>query len=234
VVAAQGDTLTPPLPIDPQEAQAQQSKLFPKAVWEKPENPYKVLYADQVVHGVLTTEISSDIPGIFRIKTTEPVMDRWGHGHEILPVDTAFLGRQQGQANFGQTRIPSQIYMAILPNGTAIQWQNGQAGDALGQAGISANVDNHYLKLFMGVGLQALLNVGTRVPFGSPGPGQVQQNLPQEFAQDASQGVNQAGQRILAQQFAVRPTLTQEFAYPVTISFADNVSFQTQAITVKK
>jgi type IV secretion system protein TrbI len=236
VVAPSGDVLQPPLPEDPREKERemQQSKLFPRAVWETPADPYRVLYADQLVNGVLSTGINSDIPGTIRIKVTEPVMDRWGHGHTIIPVDTTFLGQQQGTTNFGQTRIPAQITMAILPNGTAIQWKNGQASDALGRAGIPADVDNHYVKLFVGVGLQALLNIGVRVPFGSPGAGQFQQNLPQEFAQDAAQGVTQAGQRIITQQFSVKPTLTQEFGYAVSISFSENVSFMTRPDVIKK
>lgn len=228
----QGDILQPPLPHDPKEDEQQQSKLFPKAVWEKPANRYRVLYADQIVKVQVAQDINSDFPGVYRLKVTEAVEDRWGQGHVIVPVDTTFMAKQQGQSNFGQTRIPSQVYMGIFPDGTAVSWNTGQVGDEMGASGLPANVDNHYAKLFLGVGLQALLNVGTRLPFGSPSG--FQQNLPQEFAQDATQGMSQAGQRIITQQFQVRPTLTQETGYPATIQFLENVSFQTQPVTIRK
>jgi type IV secretory pathway VirB10-like protein len=231
VVASRGDIAAPPFPEDPK-TKDQPSKLFPKATWEKPKDPYKILYADQVVQGQLTQNISSDFPGTVRIKVTQAVEDRWGHGHVLVPIDTTFIGQQQGATNFGQTRLPVQITQAIFPDGTAVQWQKGQVGDAMGANGIPADVDNHYGKLLLGVGLQALLSIGVRAPFGSTQG--FQQNLPQEFAQDASQGVNQAGQRIIQQQFSVKPTLSQEHGFPVTISFLENVSFQTEAILVKQ
>jgi type IV secretory pathway VirB10-like protein len=231
MAAPRGDIVQPPFPEDPK-AKDQQSKLFPKAVWEKPKDPYKILYADQVVQGQLTQNISSDFPGTVRIKVTQAVEDRWGHGHVLVPIDTTFIGQQQGNTNFGQTRLPVQITQAIFPDGTAVQWSKGQVGDAMGANGVPADVDNHYGKLLLGVGLQALLSIGVRAPFGSTQG--FQQNLPQEFAQDASQGVNQAGQRIIQQQFSVKPTLSQEHGFPVTISFLENVSFQTEAILVKQ
>jgi type IV secretory pathway VirB10-like protein len=231
VVASRGDIAAPPFAEDPK-TKDQPSKLFPKATWEKPKDPYKILYADQIVQGQLTQNISSDFPGTVRIKVTQAVEDRWGHGHVLIPLDTTFIGQQQGATNFGQTRLPVQITQAIFPDGTAVQWQKGQVGDQMGANGVPADVDNHYGKLLLGVGLQALLSIGVRAPFGSTQG--FQQNLPQEFAQDASQGVNQAGQRIIQQQFSVKPTLSQEHGFPVTIAFLENVSFQTEAILVKQ
>jgi type IV secretion system protein VirB10 len=230
----QGDILTPPFPEDAkeQEAQARSSKLFQKAVWERPADPYKILYADQLVHGLLMTNLDSDIPGTVRIKTTEPVEDRWGHGHTIIPVDTTFLGRQEGATTYGQQRLPAQIVMAIFPDGSAVNWNKGQAGDALGASGIPARVDNHYAKALLGVGLAAVLHIGVRAPFGSTSG--FQPNLPQEFAQEATQGVSQQAQEVLRQQFAVRPTLTQEQGYPVSISFSENVSFMTQPTLIRQ
>ncbi len=230
----QGDTLAPPFNEDAKEkeGEGQPSKLFTKATWEKPANPYKVLYADQIVQGLLMQGIDSDIPGTIRIKVVEAVKDRWGHGHEILPFDTTFIGKQEGQTAYGQTRIPVQIYMGILPNGTAIKWNNGQAGDAEGASGIPAKVNNHLGKLIIGAGISAVLNIGVRAPFGSTSG--FQPNLGQEFAQDATQGINQNLQPALRQQFAVRPTLTQAYGYPVTISFLENVSFMTAPGIVKQ
>lgn len=228
---ASADLLKPPAD-DSKDQDKQPSKLFPKAVWEKPADPYKILYWDQIINGQLVQDIQSDTPGLFRIKATEDTMDRWGHGHTIIPVDTTFLGRQEGNAQFGQSVIPANITAAIFPDGSAIQWNKGQAGSAMGAAGIPANVNNHWLQLFVGVGIQALLNVGTRAPFGSVQG--FQQNLPQEFAQDAAQGINRQAERAVQQKFILPPTLSQHTGYPVTIQFGENVSFQTPAPVISK
>src|SRR4029077_16034518 len=204
-------TLEPPLKDDPQAA-GQPSKLFQPAAWERPKDPYKVLYWHQRVQGQLAQDLRSDIPGVFLIKTTEPVMDPWGHGHTIIPLDTYWLGKQEGQAAVGQEVIPATILAANFPDGSSFAWDQGQVGSTTGANGIPANVDNHWFKLFLGVGLQALLNYSVRAP--QPlGVGQVQQpGGPQDLAQDLTRGANQAGQQLL-QRFNVRPTLSQDFAY---------------------
>lgn len=209
------------------------SRLFPQAVWEEPADKYKILYADQLVPCQLTTNINSDIPGLVLCKVTQAVEDRWGHGHTIIPVDTVFLGATSGKTDFGQERLPVSIGMAIFPDGKSVAWDKAQMGDEMAAAGVPASVDNHYVKLFIGVGLQALLNVGVRYAAGSPGVGQYQPTLPQEFAEQAARGINQAGQRIL-QQFIVKPTLTQDHGFPTTIQFGQNVSFQTKPGLVAK
>jgi type IV secretory pathway VirB10-like protein len=233
VVVPSGDILQPPLPEDPadKERAEAQSKLFPKAVWEVPADPYRVLYMDQLVQVQLYTNINSDFPGTVQLKATEAVMDRWGHGHVVIPLDTTFIAQQQGQTTYNQERVPVSVTHAILPNGTTIKWVKSQAGDVMGANAIPAEVDNHYGKLLLGVGLQAVLNIGLRVPLGSTSG--FQPNLGQEFAQEATQGINQAGQRLLSQ-FQVRPTLTQYHGFPATISFSENVSFQTKPEVIKK
>jgi len=231
----QGDILTPPFPEEPDgegKRGGRHSALFPQAMWETPADPTKVLYADQVVQGLLMQSLNSDIPGTVRVKATETVYDRFGQRKVLIPMDTTFLGRQDGQAQYGQERLPVTITMAILPDGTAIQWKSGQAGDATGATGIPAKVNNHYGSVILGAGLSALLNIGTRVPFGSTA--NFQQNLPQEFAQDTAQSLGQSAQGIVNRQLTVSPTLTVKYATPVTLQFGENVSFQTKPIVVTK
>ena len=229
----QGDVLTPPFPEekDP-EGRGRQSTLFPQATWETPADPTKVLYADQVVQGLLMHNLNSDIPGTVRIKATETTYDRFGQGKVLIPADTTFLGRQEGKPQYGDERVPVVITMAILPNGTAIQWKSGQAGDAAGATGIPGKVNNHYGSVILGAGLSALLSVGTRAPFGSTS--NFQQSLPQEFAQDAAQSMGNSAQRIVERELSLSPTITAKYATPITLQFGENVSFQTKPITVHK
>jgi type IV secretory pathway VirB10-like protein len=55
----------------------------------------------------------------------------------------------------------------------------------------------------------------------------------QQVRDQATNGVNQQGQQLL-RQFNVRPTLTQNEGFPVTVSFPQNVSFQTVPIIASK
>jgi type IV secretion system protein VirB10 len=228
----QGDILTPPFPEEKDGGRSRQSTLFPQAIWETPADPTKVLYADQVIHGLLMQALNSDIPGTVRVKATETTYDRFGQGKVLIPMDTTFVGRQEGKPQYGDERVPVTITMAILPNGTAIQWKSGQTGDATGAAGIPGKVNNHYGSIMLGAGLSALLNVGTRAPFGSTQ--NFQQNLPQEFAQDTAQSLGQSAQDIVRRELSIGPTITAEYATPVTLQFGENVSFQTKPLLVTR
>ena len=215
--AIQGNVLAAPLPVEA--ADTQPSKLFPKAVWEKPQDPTKVLYADQIINGLLMQDLNSDAPaGTIRIKVTQDVVDRWGLGHVLIPLDSTFLGTMEGSARYGQSRIPGAINMVILPNGTAVQLSKSQAGDAMGAAGIPADVNNHYGALILGAGIQMMLNIGTRAVAGSTTG--FNPTLEQEFAQDVARGVNRLGQQVTQRELQRSPTLSQDYGYPVTIQFA--------------
>ena len=200
----QGDVLTPPFPEEKDaEGRGRQSALFPQAIWETPADPTKVLYADQVVQGLLMQSLNSDIPGTVRVKATETVYDRFCRARCSSRWIPPSWGARRGKPQYGEERVPVTITMAILPNGTAIQWKSGQAGDAAGAAGIPAKVNNHYGSVILGAGLSALLNIGTRAPFGSTA--NFQQNLPQEFAQDTAQSLGQSAQGIVNRALNVAP-----------------------------
>ena len=138
----------------------------------------------------------------------------------------------EGSARYGQSRIPGAISMVILPNGTAVQLSKSQAGDAMGAAGIPANVDNHYGALILGAGIQMMLNIGTRAVAGSTTG--FTPTLEQEFAQDVARGVNRLGQQVTQRELQRSPTLSQDYGFPVTVQFAENISFQSQPIVVSK
>ena len=128
----QGNLLSAPLPLEKGETEA--SKLFPKAVWERPKDPTKVLYADQIINGLLQQDLNTETPGMLRIKVTQAVSDRWGLGHILLPVDASLLAITEGTLRYGQKRVPAAVTMGILPDGTAIHFSKGQAGGCDGRS----------------------------------------------------------------------------------------------------
>ena len=227
------DVMAPPFAVEEHEGdKGKESKLFQPAVWEQPADPTKILYADQVVHGLLMQNVNSDIPGTVRIKVSEDVKDRWGQGHVLLPMDTTFVGKQEGTTAQGQTLIPITVGMAILPSGAAILFDGGQVGDAGGATGLPGDVNGHYGKLVGGALLSALVNIGVRAPFGSTQG--YNPSLSQEYSKDAANSLGQSMQEILKRELATRPTITQKHSYPVTVAFTKNVSFQTGPTIVKK
>ena len=102
----------------------------------------------------------------------------------------------------------------------------------MGAAGIPATVDNHYGALILGAGIQALLSIGTRAVAGSTTG--FNPTLEQEFAQDVARSINRSGNQIVQRELQRSPTLTQDYGYPVTIQFSENISFQSQPTVVSK
>jgi hypothetical protein len=86
--------------------------------------------------------------------------------------------------------------------------------------------------LLLSAGISAALSVGARLPFGSTQ--NYQPSLQQEFARDVGQNLNSSAQEIVKRELRRNPTITAVHAYPVTVSFAKNISFMSDPIEVSK
>ncbi len=206
--------------------------LFPPAVWATPADPTRVLYSSQRLQGLLLTSINTDIPGDIVIIVTEPVEDKFMQGQVLVPQYTVLLGSQDGQIKYGQARVPAKFHKMELPNGTDVAFE-GNAGDRTGASGIPGKVDNHWPQVILGAGISAILSIGSQVTFGGSTQG-YNPTLEQQFAREFGQGLNQAGQKVVERELKRNPTITQKYGYAVTVSFRDNISFQSEPIIVRK
>ena len=223
----------PPFPVE-DEKRDKESKahgLFPQAVWATPKHPERVLYQDQLVHGVLLADFNSDTPGTMLVLVTQQVEDRWGQGAVLIPQYAVLVGKPQGALTYGKSTLQVPITSGIWPDGTAVEL-DGQIGTSRGAAGLTGKIDNHMDKVLVGTVLTALLNIGVRVPFGNTES--YNPSLPQEFSRDFAQGLSQAGQAVIQRQLNVNPTLTQTHGYAVSVAFNRNISFMSQPIMVSK
>lgn len=229
-VAPDPDTLHEAVAESPREKAAH--ALFPKASWARPEDPTRVLYPSQIVNGVITHAVNSDEPGLIRILVTEEITDKFGQGVVLLPQGTQLLGTQASATEYGQERLGISLKLAELPDGTLIDVSKAKLGDDGGASGVSGSVNNHYGKLFLGVGLSALLNIGARNVGGNSGS--FQPTVQQDLARDVGSGVNSAGQRIIQRELQVRPTITIEAGTSVTLQLLEPLNLQTAPAVVRQ
>jgi type IV secretory pathway VirB10-like protein len=224
----------PPFPVPKDEAQGQgqgeAAGLFPKAVWARPLDPTKVLYAQQVINGVLASNVHSQHAGIIRILVTEQVEDRWGQGNVLIPQYTVLLAKSD-KVEFGQERLGISITAAEFPDGTRAVFK-GQAGDAGGALGLPGDVDNRWGNIIASAGISALLSIGSRIPAGNT-QGYFP-SLGQEVSRDVAQSVNQAGQRVVQRELDVSPIIRLKYGDPVSVQLLEPISFQTPPVITTK
>jgi type IV secretion system protein VirB10 len=219
-----------PLPQDETQGDGQGAALFPKAVWARPLDPTKVLYAQQIITGVLASNVHSQHVGVLRIIVTEQVEDRWGQGNVLIPQYTVLLAKSE-KVEFGQERLGVSITAAEFPDGTRAVFK-GQAGDAQGALGLKGDLDNRWGNIIASAGISALLSIGSRIPTGQ------QQgyfpSLGHEVSRDVAQSVNQSGQQVVRRELDVSPIIRLKYGDPVSVQLLEPISFQTPpALTTK-
>lgn len=85
-------------------------------------------------------------------------------------------------------------------------------GDAIGQSGLSDEVNNHWGQLFKAAIVTTLLSVGSEA-----GTSQSENNLAQAIRSGASNGFAMVGNRLIDRSLNVQPTLTDRPGLPFTL-----------------
>jgi type IV secretory pathway VirB10-like protein len=230
-----GDILTPPFADEEGEKggakQPKVSKLFPQATWERPVDPTRVIYASQLLQGLLEQSVISGEASTVRIRLTETLYDKFGQLRVLLPLDTRILGTAEGAVKFGQSRLSIQVQKAELPDGTDLLLA-GKLGDSDGRVGVPGDVNNHIPQLILATVITSALSIGAQASAGS-----VQgynPTLEQQFATDISRGINSAGQQVVKRALDVTPTIAIPAQVPVTIQLQNNISLQTAPTIVRR
>jgi type IV secretion system protein VirB10 len=235
-VSQQGSVQEPPFPLPKEQeegGQGRSSKLFPRAQWERPDDPTRVIYRSQVLNGILQNSIDSSNPGLVRILLTEQVEDRFGQGRVLLPQYTVLLGQQDGKVVFGQKRVAIQIEAAELVDGTVLSFQKPtKVGDQLGANAVPGTVDNRWGNVILSAGISALLSIGSRIPAGNQEG--FAPTLGQDVSQDLSRSLNQSGQQIVKRELDVSPIITIPYGTPVTIQLGENINLMTPPTLIRK
>lgn len=207
------------------------SQLFPPATWERPARPEYVLYASQLIHCLLEQAVVTGENSTVRCRVTETVYDKFGQLQPLIPMDSIVMATAEGTVRRGQNRVRMKVDKVELPDGTDLGMA-AKVGDAAGAVGVRGKVDNKYGQVILATLLSTALSVGARVAGGNSDS--YQPTIQQEFGREASQGFNQAGQRIVNEAINIQPVISLEAQTPVTIQLDRNISLQTKPVIVHK
>lgn len=176
-----------------------------------PVSPY-VLQAGTVIAGALNTKISSDLPGQITGHVTQNVYDSPTGRYLLIPQGSLLFGAYNSGISFGQQRTQIIWTRLIFPNGDSLVLEKLPGGDAIGQSGLSDEVNNHWGQLFKAAIVTTLLSVGSEA-----GTSQSENNLAQAIRSGASNGFSMVGNRLIDRSLNVQPTLTDRPGLPFTV-----------------
>jgi type IV secretion system protein VirB10 len=189
-----------------------------------------VIYASQIVQGMLEQAIRTGQDGTIRVRVTETLYDKFGQLEPLMPLHSLILGKVEGASvKPGQTTVPITVTKVELPDGTDLPL-TGKMGSATGLSGVPGHVDNRSPEVVLTAILTAVTSIGTRSITGSPSG--FQPNLGQEFTADAAQSLSRSGQKIVERSLSIDPVITIEAQTPVTIQLDKNISLQSAPVIV--
>lgn len=170
-----------------------------------------------LVPGVLETAINSDLPGMLRAVVSADVYS-FDQSSVLIPRGTRLIGQYRSGVAIGQTRAFVVWTRLITPAGFSMQI--GSPGtDALGQAGVTGTVDEHFFKRF---GAALLLSI-----VGSAG--QAAANAADDGGSDIT--INAAGDAsrvaeiALSNRVNIPPTIKVRQGTPIRIFVAKDLDF---------
>ena len=153
----------------------------------------------------MITGINSDPPGQILGQVSQRVFDTATGGTVLIPQGTKVLGTFDSRVVYGQERVLVVWTRLMFPNGRSTSLEGMPGVDMSGYAGLSDEVNNHYLKLLTGVVLGSVLGAGAQTAEG--GTSTVDPSFGQLAAQGLAKNINEAGRQITRKNLAIQPTL---------------------------
>lgn len=155
----------------------------------------------------LESNINSGQPGMVRARVTEDVYDTVTGCRLLVPALTVVQGAYDSKVAVGQTRnLVVWNYMAF-EDGSDLNLGAMQGYDSSGAAGIDADVDNHYFRLFGLTFGMSLITAGVQMSVPPTPTGTTAQTPQQSIANALTQQYGQLGAQLIGKYLQVQPTL---------------------------
>lgn len=151
--------------------------------------------------------INSGQPGMVRARVIEDVYDTVTGCRLLVPAMTVVQGEYDSKVAIGQTRnLVVWNYMGF-EDGSDLTLGRMQGYDSSGAAGIEADVDNHYMRLFGAAFGLSIVTAGVQMSVPPTPTGTTAQTPQQSIANALTQQYGQLGAQLLGKYLQVQPTL---------------------------
>jgi type IV secretion system protein VirB10 len=173
-----------------------------------------LLLEGTIIPGILQTALHSDLSGNLKAQVTEDVYASCGH-RILIPKGSMLLGHYSGNTSQQQSRLFVVWTRIIRSDGISIKLQ-AEGTDELGQAGLSGNVNHHYLARFGQASLLSLLGAGIASSQISPNAN-YSLALANSFTATSKDSLQNSTQ--------VKATITIKAGSPVAVYVNQDISF---------
>jgi type IV secretion system protein VirB10 len=167
--------------------------------------------------------INSDLPGGITARITSPVYDSLTQRNLLVPVGTRFNGRYSSEIRPGQSRILFAFHRMVLPDGRSVDLTGAQGVDNLGRAGVTGEVDNHFLQMFgnaFAIGWLSTKLAPSGLSVTNTANGQTQ------TATLAGEVLAQIAQQSLQRNSQIPPTIEREYGAPFFITITKDIALE--------
>ena len=170
-----------------------------------PPGPRAIVHQGTVIPAVLVTEINSDMPGQITAMVTMDVYDSIRGEHLMIPKGSRIIGSYNTDVRPGQERVMAAFQRIVRPDGSSMDLGAMVGSNAIGQAGLNDQVNNHFWRMFS----SSFLIAGVSWVFdrNQPNTVVVNNNNSQSPAQATGQILQDIARSTLERNRVIPPTL---------------------------
>lgn len=184
------------------------------------------IYEGTLIRTVLTRELRTDLPGRITAKVMSDVYDSVTMNTLLIPRGSEVTCAYQSELLVGQEVVLAACNRLRLPNGKSFSLLGTPASDLQGAAGMPAEVNNHFWKMFgtsFMLGAASLLlskaDQTISLTMGTDGSTQASGNLLSSTLYDTIR-------QVMSRNSKIAPTATVEIGSPFTLTIARDVEME--------
>lgn len=186
----------------------------------KPYSKY-LLQAGSVIPATLINGINTTHVGTIFAQVSSDVYDTVTGKYLLIPRGSKVVGEYSANVRQGQQRVLIEFGRLLRPDGSSILLSRARGADAMGNAGIDGNVDNHWMRIIGAATLSTVLTAGAAIGSNAVSSRFSNRNYPSSYENaisGAANAINSVGQRITDRTMEIQPTITIPAGTPFFIT----------------
>jgi type IV secretory pathway VirB10-like protein len=198
-----------------------------------PASPFTVM-AGSIIPAVLVNGINSDLPGPIVAQVSQNIFDSATGKSLLIPQGSKLIGDYSNAVLYGQQRVRVEFQRLIFPDTSSMDLPHAAGADQAGYAGVSDEVNNHYLATFGTAAAMALISAGQAVgqiaaynnqSYGAYGYPSQWQMASQTAGSGASGRLGNAGEQVISKNLNRAPTLTVRPGFELNVILTSDLIF---------
>lgn len=190
---------------------------------EAPRSPYE-LRAGFVVPATLISGINSEMPGQIIGQVAQNVYDTPTGKYLLIPQGSRLVGAYSSNVVFGQARVLVAWQRIVFPDGKAMDIGSMPGSDSAGYAGLTDQVNNHYVRLFSSAILMSAVTAGVSLSQPTQN-GTTAPTASSAMSEALGQQLGQVTAQLIAKNMSIAPTLEIRPGYRFNVMVTKDITF---------